>query len=91
MQPQELIHPTPARLWSDILTLMGPFRFPVGRDTWNGWVWEGSRSSEHCGMCRWGRNYEICRRVRRREWWRWEVRVCEYREGDIMVMGRLEG
>lgn len=30
-------------------------------------------------------------RVRRREWWRWEVRVCEYREGDITVMGRLKG
>lgn len=45
MQPQESMHPTPARLWSDILTLMGPLRFPVGRDNWNGWVWEGRRSS----------------------------------------------
>lgn len=56
MQPLESMHRTSHRLWSGILTLMEPFRFPVRSDTWSSWVWGGSRSSGHCGMCRWGRS-----------------------------------
>lgn len=50
MQPQESMHPTFPSLWSRILILMGPFRFPMGRDTRNGWGCESTRSSGNVPM-----------------------------------------
>lgn len=75
------MHPTPPRLWS----------CPWGEANLE-WLGLGeNRSNEHCGMCGWGRSYEICSGD-------WEERVVapesqeseHWEECGIMVMGSQE-